>query len=59
VGVTDDGRRTAAEVSRTAEQVREELRAGISRSERKQLAETLLRVQRNIAAIQAAHDADQ
>ena len=51
VAATDSGRAVAAEVAAVDEVLRSELRAGISRTERQQLAAVLVRLQRNLAAV--------
>lgn len=49
LAVTDSGRRLARQVAEVDEVLRSELRAGISRAERQQLAAVLVRLQRNLA----------
>jgi DNA-binding MarR family transcriptional regulator len=49
VAVTPSGRRLAGEVAEVDGVLRSELRSGISRAERQQLAAVLVRLQRNLA----------
>jgi len=51
VRITDDGRALAAQVAIVDGALREQLRAGLSRAERQQLARTLLRLQSNLAVV--------
>jgi len=51
VRLTDEGRALAAEAAAVDVALREELRAGLGRAERQQLARTLVRLQANLAAV--------
>ena len=51
VELTADGARLVEDVNAIDVALREELRAGISRAERKQLAETLVRLRGNLAQV--------
>jgi len=52
LAVTPDGARTAAQVAKCDAGLRAELRTGISRDDRQQLAELLVRLQTNLLAAQ-------
>jgi DNA-binding MarR family transcriptional regulator len=54
VAITEPGRQLAQRVGEVDHVLRAELRAGITRAERQQLAAVLVRLQRNVAA--AMHD---
>jgi MarR family transcriptional regulator for hemolysin len=51
LSATTDGRKLAAEISKVEEQLRIEFRDGLSRTERQQLAKTLVRLQENLATV--------
>lgn len=51
VGLTEEGRELAAQIVARDLSLRTDLRRGLARSERAQLARTLLQVQQNIAAV--------
>jgi DNA-binding MarR family transcriptional regulator len=55
VRLTSSGRELAAMVTAADVLLREELRAGLSRAERKQLARTLLRLHANLAVVLGEH----
>ena len=54
VRMTDEGRTLVGEVTAIDERVREQLRAGITRAERQQLARTLVRLRENAATVLGA-----
>jgi DNA-binding MarR family transcriptional regulator len=56
VAATETGRTLAAEVVAVDEVLRSELRTGISRAERQQLAALLVRLQRNLAVVTRGAD---
>jgi DNA-binding MarR family transcriptional regulator len=55
---TDEGARVAAEIVRVDEQLRDRIRTGITRAERQQLADLLLRMSANAVEAMAAHSAE-
>lgn len=51
IQLTASGREIAAEVARVDKTLREELRSGVTRADRQQLARTLVRIQENLASV--------